>query len=153
MISAVAGAALAVGGIRMFKTIGGQAVPRAESVSVGWPLFAFGLGAALVAALVAGLLPALRASSPGQAGSLKGSRSSAGRGERRLLAAIATVQVICTVALLSGAPLLIRTASRLASVRPGYETERVLAVTVTNVTPGTSTPFHTAVRERGGGVP
>ena len=106
-----------------------------------------------VAALIAGLLPALRASSPGQAGSLKGSRSSAGRGERRLLAAIATVQVICTVALLAGAALLIRTASRLASVRPGYETERVLAVTVTNVTPGTSTQFHTAVLERVAALP
>ena len=153
VISAVAGAALAVGGIRMFTAIGGQAVPRAESVSVGWPLFAFGLAAALVAALIAGLLPALRASAPGHAGSLKGSRSSAGRGERRLLGAIATVQVICTVALLAGAALLIRTASRLASVRPGYETERVLAVTVTNVTPGTSTPFHTAVLERVAALP
>ena len=98
---------LAVAGIRLFKAIGGQAVPRAESVHVGWPLFAFGLAAALVAALIAGLLPALRASSPGRAGSLKGSRSSAGRGERRLLAAIATVQVICTVALLAGAALLL----------------------------------------------
>ena len=35
MISAVAGAALAIGGIRMFKAIGGQAVPRADSVTVG----------------------------------------------------------------------------------------------------------------------
>jgi len=153
MISAVAGAALAVAGIRIFKAIGGDAVPRAESVTVGWPLFAFGLCAALVAALIAGLLPAFRAAAPGQATGLSGSRSSAGRGERRLLAAIATVQVICTVALLAGAALLIRTASRLASVRPGYETERVLAVTVTNVTPGTSTQFHTAVLERVAALP
>ena len=63
------------------------------------------------------------------------------------------MQVICTVALLAGAALLIRTASRLASVRPGYETERVLAVTVTNVTPGTSTQFHTAVLERVAALP
>ena len=153
MISAAAGAALAVGGIRMFKAIGGLAVPRAESVTVGWPVFAFGLAAALVAALIAGLLPAVRASSPGHAGSLKGSRTSAGRGERRLLAAIATVQVICTVGLLAGAALLVRTASRLSSVRPGYETERVLAVTVTNVTPGTSTQFHTSVLERVAALP
>jgi len=152
MISAASGAALAVAGIRMFKAIGGQAVPRAESVNVGWPVFAFGLAAAVVAALIAGLLPALRASSPG-AGSLKGSRSSAGRGERRLLAAIATVQVICTVGLLAGAALLVRTASRLASVRPGYETERVLAVTVTNVTPGTSRQFHISVLERVAALP
>jgi putative ABC transport system permease protein len=38
-------------------------------------------------------------------------------------------------------------------VRPGYETERVLAVTVTNVTPGTSTQFHAAVLERVAALP
>ena len=93
LIGGAAGAALAAGGIMLFKAIGGQAVPRAESVTVGWPVFVFGLAAALLAALIAGLLPALRASSPRHAASLKGSRSSAGRGERRTLAAIATVQV------------------------------------------------------------
>ena len=51
MLGAVGGAAVAAGGIRLFKAIGGQAVPRAESVTVGWPIFAFGLGAALLAAL------------------------------------------------------------------------------------------------------
>jgi len=153
VISAAAGAALAVGGIRTFTAIGGHAVPRADSVTVGWPIFVFGLVAALIASLIAGLLPALRASAPGQAAGLKGSRTSAGRGERRMLAVIATVQVVCTVALLAGAALLIRTASRLASVRPGYDTERVLAVTVTNVTPNTSVQFHTAVLERVAALP
>ena len=153
MLGAVGGAAVATGGIRLFKAIGGQAVPRAESVAVGWPIFAFGLGAALLAALVAGLLPALRASSVRHASSLKGSRTSAGRGERRLLATIATVQVVFTVALLAGATLLIRTASKLANVRPGYETERVLAVTVTSVTPGNSFQFHTGVLDRVAALP
>ena len=88
------------------------------------------LFAALVAALIAGLLPAFRAAAPGQAAALKGSRSSAGRGERRLLAAIATVQVICTVALLAGAALLIRTASRLASALTSLASCRVNAASV-----------------------
>jgi putative ABC transport system permease protein len=153
MLGAIGGAALAAGGIRIFKAIGAQAVPRAESVSVGWPIFAFGLGAALLAALIAGLLPAFRATSMHHASSLKGSRSSAGRGERRMLAAIATVQVVFTVALLAGATLLIRTASKLANVRPGYDTERILAVTVTSVTPGSSFQFHTGVLERVAALP
>ena len=122
-------------------------------MTVGWPIFAFGLGAALLAALLAGLLPALRASSVRHAASLKGSRTSAGRGERRLLATIATVQVVFTVALLAGATLLIRTASKLPNVRPGYETERVLAVTVTSVTPGNSFQFHTGVLDRVAALP
>ena len=153
LIGAVAGAALAVGGIRIFKAIGGHAVPRAETVTVGWPVFAFGLAAALLAALVAGLLPALRAASTRHATSLKGARSSAGRGERRMLATIATVQVVFTVALLAGATLLVRTANKLAGVRPGYETERILAVTVTTVTPGQSRQFHTAVLDRVAALP
>jgi predicted permease len=153
LFAAVAGAALAVGGIRVFKAIGGHAVPRAETVTVGWPVFAFGLAAALLAALVAGLLPALRAASTRHATSLKGSRSSAGRGERRMLATIATVQVVFTVALLAGATLLVRTANKLASVRPGYDTERILAVTVTSVTPGSSRAFHTAVLDRVAALP
>ena len=153
IMGAIAGAGLAAGAIRIFKALSGHAVPRVDAVTVGWPVFAFGLLAAAIAALIAGVLPALRAASPRHAASLKGSRTTAGRGERRLLAAIATVQVICTVALLAGAALLIRTANRLASVRPGYETERILAVTVTNVTPGPSAPFHTAVLERVAALP
>lgn len=153
LMGAVAGAALAAAGIRMFKAIGGQAVPRAESVGVGWPVFAFGLAAAAAAAVIAGLLPALRAASARHAAELNGARTSAGRGERRMLAAIATVQVVLTVALLAGAALLIRTAQKLSNVRPGYETERVLAVTVTTVTPGTARQFHTAVLERVAALP
>ena len=153
LIGAVAGAAIAVGGIGIFKAIGGHAVPRAETVAVGWPVFAFGLAAALLAALVAGLLPALRAASTRYGTSLTGGRTSAGRGERRMLATIATVQVVFTVALLAGATLLVRTANKLAGVRPGYETERILAVTVTSVTPGQSRQFHTAVLDRVAALP
>jgi putative ABC transport system permease protein len=64
MISAVVGAALAAGTVTLFKSIGGHAVPRADAVTVGWPVFAFGCFAAPVAAILAGVLPALRASSP-----------------------------------------------------------------------------------------
>ena len=70
-----------------------------------------------------------------------------------MLATIATVQVVFTVALLAGATLLVRTASKLAGVRPGYETERILAVTVTSVTPGQSRQFHTGVLDRVAALP
>jgi putative ABC transport system permease protein len=96
-------------------------------------VLAFGLLAALLAATVAGLLPAVRAALPERFRGLKGTRSSAGRTERRLLSAVATLQVVLTVALLAGAALLIRTATNLAKVRPGYDTENILAMTVTTV--------------------
>jgi putative ABC transport system permease protein len=148
MVSAVVGAGIAAATVTLFKAISGHAVPRSDAVAVGWPVFAFGCLAALVAAGVAGLLPALRASSPHHFQGLKGARSSTGRGERRLLGAIATVQIVLTVALLAGAALLIRTAKNLAGVRPGYNIENILAVTVTTVTPNSFKPFHTGVLDR-----
>jgi predicted permease len=153
MVSAAAGAGIAAGTMTLFKAIGGHAIPRADAVTVGWPVFAFGVAAALVAALVAGLVPAVRASSSRHLQRINGGRSSAARGERRLLAAIATVQIVCTVALLAGAALLIRTASNLSRVRPGYNTENILAATVTSVTPNTFKEFHTRVLERVAALP
>ena len=152
LAGAVLGAALAVGIIALLKTIAGQAVPRADAVHVGWPVFVFGLLAAFIAAAVAGLLPAARASLPG-AGSLKGARTTAGRQERRLLAAVATLQIVLTVALLSGAALLVRTARNLARMQPGYETENILAMTVTTMEREKSAAFHRLSLERVASVP
>jgi putative ABC transport system permease protein len=156
LLGAVVAAVLATGMVSLFKAIGGQAVPRADMVGVGWPVFAFGFAAALVAAIVSGVLPAARASSPAHAQSLKGGRTTAGRAERRLLGSIATVQIVLTVALLSGAALLVRTTSNLARVRPGYDVENILAATVTAVSaanPAASRAFHTQVLERVSALP
>jgi predicted permease len=133
LVGGVLGAGVAAAIVAVLKRIGGQAVPRADAVSVGWPVFAFGLAAALVAAVVAGALPAARASFATRLTGLGGTRTSANRTERRLLAVMATLQVVLTVALLSGAALLVRTAWNLDRVRPGYDTERVLAMTVTTM--------------------
>jgi predicted permease len=133
MTAALLGAALAWGIVAVLRAIGGQAVPRADAIAVGWPVLLFGAVAALVAGIVAGLLPAARASSRDRVTLLKGTRTSTGRVERRLLAGVAVVQVVLTVALLAGAALLVRTAQKLDDVRPGYDTNHVLAMTVTHV--------------------
>jgi putative ABC transport system permease protein len=156
LLSAVLGAVLAAGMVTLFKAVGGQAIPRADMVGVGWPVFAFGFAAALLAAVVSGLLPAVRASSPAHAQSLKGGRTTAGRAERRLLGSIAAVQIVLTVALLAGAALLVRTTSNLARVRPGYDIENILATTVTAVaanTPAAARAFHAQVLERVAALP
>ena len=62
LVSGIAGAAFATTIITVLKAIGGRAVPRADAVTIGWPVLAFGCLAALLAAAIAGLLPALRAS-------------------------------------------------------------------------------------------
>jgi len=153
MLSAIVGAGFAFGIVNVFKAIGDRAIPRADDVQIGWPVLGFGLVAGLLAAVVSGVLPALRAASPGHAHALKGVRSTTGRAERRLLASIATVQIVLTVALLTGATLLIRTSVKLARIDPGYEMENIMAATVTTVTPNSFLPFHTQVLERVAALP
>jgi putative ABC transport system permease protein len=76
-----------------------------------------------------------------------GPKSSAGRGERRLLQAVTVGQTALTLALLVGAGLLLRTTSNLARVDSGYNTGRILNMTVTAVQ-GDWNSFHTRALER-----
>jgi len=102
-----------------------------------------------VAGLVAGLLPAWRSIGRAPAGDLKaGSRTaSMSRGERRWLAGVAAVQIALTLGLLVGAGLLIQTVNALAKVRPGYDIQKVLTMSVTAV--GTNwLDFHQRALER-----
>jgi putative ABC transport system permease protein len=154
LTAAVLGAGLAYGIVAVLKNIGGHAVPRADAITVGWPVLLFGVGAALVAGIVAGVLPAVRASWGDRFTLLKGSRTTAGRAERRLLAGVAAVQVVLTVSLLAGAALLLRTARNLDRVHPGYETERILATTVTHVgARDQGRAFHEQALERVAAIP
>jgi putative ABC transport system permease protein len=153
LVSAVVGAALAITIVTGLKAMGGQAVPRADAVAIGWPVFAFASLAAVAAAAIAGLLPALRASRPTWFKGLSGARASVGRGERRLLGGVATLQIVLTIALLGGAALLVRTARNLENVRPGYDTERILALTVTAMQRATWKDFHTRALERVAAIP
>ena len=150
---AVLGAGLATGIVRLLKAIAGQAVPRADMVHIGWPVLAFGLLAAVIAAGIAGVLPAARASFTGRFQGLKGTRTTAGRSERRLLSAVATLQIVLTIALLAGAALLVRTARNLDRMAPGYDTDNILAMTVTTMDRQKSTEFHRLALERVAAVP
>ena len=66
---------------------------------------------------------------------------------------MAALQIVLTVALLAGAALLVRTARNLDSVRPGYDTENVLAMTVTSVQGNKWKEFHQQALERVAAVP
>jgi putative ABC transport system permease protein len=99
------------------------------------------------------VLPAFRASFSDVLQGLKGGRTTAAPSERRLLGAVATFQISLTLALLAGAALLIRTAWNLESVRPGYDTENILAMTVTTVQRDRWKAFHTQALERVAAIP
>jgi putative ABC transport system permease protein len=81
-----------------------------------------------------------------------GPKSSMGRGERRLLRAVTTVQTALTLALLVGAGLLIRTMLNVAKVQSGYDTGHVLTMSVTAVR-GDWSDFHQRALERVSALP
>jgi putative ABC transport system permease protein len=129
------GVGLALGIVKLFKLIAGHAIPRLDGVKAGWPVLLCGLGAAVVAAALAGLFPALRASrlDPMRVIKSAGPKSSTGRGERRLLRLVVMAQTGLTLVLLVGAGLLIRTMNNLAKVQTGYDTGHILTMSVTEV--------------------
>lgn len=151
---ALLGVALALALIRSLKLIGGHAIPRLDAVTLGWPTIVFCVLAAIVAAVLAGLAPAWHAARAQTVDGLKGTRtSSAGRTERRFLGSAAVIQTALTLALLVGAGLLIRTVSNLASVRPGYDTTHVLALSVTMPDPAKAERFNRLALERVAALP
>jgi putative ABC transport system permease protein len=144
------GVGLAFGVVKIFKVIAGHAIPRLDAVTTGWPVLACGLGSAILASLLAGIFPALRASRLDPINVLKnaGPKSSAGRGERRLLRGVTMVQTALTLALLVGAGLLIRTMLNLSKVQSGYNTGHILTMSVTAVQQGKWEDFHRRALER-----
>jgi putative ABC transport system permease protein len=154
LLGGALGVGLAFGAVALFKSIGGHAIPRLDAVSTGWPVLACGLGSAVLAAVLAGLFPALRASRLDPIAVLKsaGPKGSAGHGERRLLRAVTMVQTALTLALLVGAGLLIRTMMNVSRVQSGYSIEHILTMSVTAVQ-GDWVGFHRRALERVSALP
>ncbi len=154
LMGGVLGVGLAFGIVKLFKLIGGHAIPRLDAVTTGWPVLACGLGSAILAAFLAGLFPALRASRMDPVNVLKsaGPKSSAGRGERQILRGVTMVQTALTLALLVGAGLLIRTMMNLSNVQSGYNTAHILTMSVTAVE-GDWRAFHHRALEQVSALP
>jgi putative ABC transport system permease protein len=156
LIGGAVGVGLAFGAVRLFKVIAGHAVPRLDGVTAGWAVLGWGLGAAVLAAFFAGVFPALRAFRLDPMEVLKdaGPKGTAGIGERRLLQGVTMLQTALTLALLVGAGLLIRTMVKIANVPSGFNTGRILTMSVTEVQ-GWSTwgSFHRQALERVAAIP
>jgi putative ABC transport system permease protein len=135
LLGGVFGVGLAVGIVELFKQIAGHAIPRLDNVTAGWAVLAWGLGAAVLASMLAAVFPALRAFRLDPIEVLKnaGPKGTAGIGERRLLRGVTIAQTALTLALLVGAGLLIRTMINIARVPSGYNTSHILTMSVTEV--------------------
>jgi putative ABC transport system permease protein len=107
-----------------------QAVLGGRSVGVDLPVLGFTLVLSLTTSVVFGLVPALRASRPDLAETLKEGARAEGLGGRghRLLGGLVVAQVACALILLIGAGLLGRSFVRLRQVDPGFRPGGVLTM-------------------------
>ena len=156
VIGGVIGVGLALGAVKLFKVIAGHAVPRLDGVTAGWAILGWGFSAAVLAAFFAGVIPALRAFrlDPMEVLKSAGPKGTAALGERRLLQGVTMLQTALTLALLVGAGLLFRTMIKIAKVPSGYNTGRILTMTVTEVQGRANWgPFHRQALERVAALP
>ncbi len=107
-------------------------IPRATTIQLDGVVLAFTLVVALGTGVVFGLAPALQASSVDLNGALKaGARGTVGGGRSHLLRnGLVVTEVSLALILLIGAGLLIQSFNKLAQVKPGLQTERLLTARI-----------------------
>ena len=132
MLSLTAGGVgllVALGAVQVLRTVTPFDVPRLAEAQLDWPVAAFGGGLAILAGLVAGLLPGMQMARQVDITSVlneAGSDSRAGGGGRRLHRGLLVTEVALATLLLLGSGLLIRTIVELTRVNPGFHNERIL---------------------------
>jgi putative ABC transport system permease protein len=135
LVLAVAGGALGVLlaylAVPALRTLSAGAIPRVDDVTIDARVLGFAAVVSLATGLLFGLVPAWQASRSTVAAVLKeGGRSSAASSGRWMRSGLLIVEVALSIVLLVGAALLLRSFSRLTSVDPGFDAERVLAFQV-----------------------
>jgi putative ABC transport system permease protein len=126
------GALLASWAVKAFVASQPTTVPRLDQLTVDGRVLSFVAAISIATGVLFGLVPALRASAPDLAASLKESiRGSASAAARRFRSALVIAEVALALVLLIGAGLMIRSFGRLMSVDPGFNPERVITIRLT----------------------
>ena len=125
-LAALTAFALAAAGLPVFLRAAPDGIPRIGNVRLDLAMMLFTLGAAFLAAIACGLLPAVRASSPDLARLRESGRGST-RGGHLARNALVAGQTALALVLLIGSGLLIRSFDKLRNVDPGYDTKDILS--------------------------
>jgi putative ABC transport system permease protein len=126
------GIGLARAGVSAIASIGRTAFPRLAQSSVDVATLIFTLIVTVITGLIFGIVPALHVSQSSTSDSLKdgGRSSTAGSGQQRLRRILVAAEVALSLALLSGAGLLVKSFMRLQEIDPGFKPDSVLTVRV-----------------------
>ena len=130
--SSVPGIVVAVGGVRLLKSILPGDTPRLTVVAMDWHVLAFIGGIAVLTGLIFGIVPALHASQIDLTEALKaGGQRSTAAASHRLRTALAITEVALAVLLVIGAGLLVKSLWELSHVDPGFRSESILTARIT----------------------
>jgi predicted permease len=127
LAGAIAGLALAFVIAELLKGILPEDIPRLQQTRVDAVVLGFTLAVTLVASLLFGVAPAVKASRPELQQALRDeSRSSAGLRRRRLSSSIVAAEIALALVLLVAAGLLLRSFVRLQRVELGFDPANLL---------------------------
>ncbi|HEV2851351.1 MAG TPA: ABC transporter permease [Thermoanaerobaculia bacterium] len=117
------GLVLAAWGRRVFEAFGPRLLPAGRGLEIDGRVLAFTTGASLLASLLFGAVPALRAARASLGRALKqGSQGSGDGPDRgRLRALLVIAEIAMSLVLVACAALLIRSVSRLTAIDPGFD--------------------------------
>jgi len=136
LLGGVAGAAVAVGGLRLLLTVlpraGGYGeIPHLEWIRINIPVLLFTLGIAVATGIIFGLAPALQNSRTDLSECMKeGGRGSTVRHGRAVRSALVISETALALVLLVGAGLLIENFVRLLNQDVGFRPENLLTMQV-----------------------
>jgi putative ABC transport system permease protein len=131
LAGAVLGLLLAFWVTEFFVSVGGDAIPRAETIGIDARVLLFTLGLAVVSAMLAGLLPSIHATKAGLREHLQeGGRESGTGGSGRTRSALIAAEVALAFVLLAGAGILVRTLWSMQQVDRGFDPRGVAVMTV-----------------------
>ncbi|MFN7996533.1 MAG: ABC transporter permease [Bryobacteraceae bacterium] len=131
LLLAFSGAVLGIGlawlGIHQLRAIAPASLPRLDDIRIDPAVLAFATVAALFAAVLFGIAPALRAARPDIAHVLRTSgRTSGLGGAGKLRSAVVIAEVALSFVLLIGSGLMVRSFLALQHIDPGFEAQHVL---------------------------
>ena len=129
LVGCVAGLGLATEAAKMFRTFTPD-LPRVEEITLDWRFLCYCLGCALAVTFACGMLPAIRGTRRGIAGSLSRSSKTQVSMRNPVQWALVGIQVALAVTLLVGAGLLQRSLAELARVSPGFDPSHVLTLQI-----------------------
>ena len=130
LLGGAAGLAVAYAGVPVLVSLLPADVPRAEGIRVNGVVLGFTTTVSLITALVAGALPAVRASRTGRGATPSGWRGSVGEAPTRVLGLFVAAEVAAAVTLVIGAALLVRSLAVQVGIDIGFTADRLVAAEV-----------------------